>query len=227
MTISITQTVQNVRTGPGTEYEVLGQLSSGEQAAVIGTSLDFQWAVINFRGQQGWLAVYLADISGDIRSVPVIPTPPTPTPNVPPTPTLSPYADVIIDYGRRRAHADHPEPEFHRQRDRPQHWQCPYRAVYRRRNVPAQQHLSGRVAPGLAPGQSAVVSISGILTGSGSFTVPLTVDANNQVDEGPVGEQNNIYNFSYVLGQGGMLNQGSATLNLGDTLDLEGNRRAG
>ena len=64
---------------------------------MIGTSLDFQWAVINFRGQQGWLAVYLANISGDIRSVPVIPTPPTPTPNVPPTPTLSPYADVIID----------------------------------------------------------------------------------------------------------------------------------
>ncbi len=53
--------------------------------------------MINFRGQQGWLAVYLADISGDMRSVPVIPTPPTPTPNVPPTPTLSPYADVIID----------------------------------------------------------------------------------------------------------------------------------
>ena len=65
--------------------------------------------------------------------------------------------------------------------------------------------------------------MSGILTGSGSFTVPLTVDANNQVDEGPIGEQNNTYNFSYALGQGGILNQGSATLNLGDTLDLEGN----
>ena len=39
--------------------------------------------------------------------------------------------------------------------------------------------------------------MSGILTGTGSFTAPLTIDANNQVDEGSIGEQNNLYNFNY------------------------------
>ncbi len=223
VTITITQSVQNVRTGPGTEYEVLGQLSSGEQAAVIGASLDFQWAVINFRGQQGWLAVYLADISGDIRSVPVIPTPPTPTPNVPPTPTLSPYADVIID-----SVAAVPTPIIPNQNF------IVNVTVRNIGNVPTGQFaVAGTfpptntylvaMAPALAPGQSAVVSMSGLLSGTGSFTVPIMIDANNQVDEGVIGEQNNTYNFSYVLGQGSVLNQGSATLNLGDTLDLEGN----
>ncbi len=228
VTITISQSVQNVRMGPGTAYEVLGQLSEGEQATVIGASLDYDWAVINFRGQQGWLAVYLADISGDLRSVPVIPTPPTPTPNVPPTPTLSPYADVIIN-----SVAAVPTPIIPNQNF------IVNVTVRNIGNVPTGQFaVAGTfppnntylvaLAPALAAGQSAVVSMSGILTGTGSFTVPITVDANNQVDEGPIGEQNNTYNFSYVVGTStSLINQGTATLNLGDTLDLEGNLAQG
>ena len=228
VTITITQSVQNVRKGPSTDYEILGQLSSGEQTAVVGASLDYEWVVINFRGQQGWLAAYLADVTGDLRSVPVVQTPPTPTPNVPPTPTLSPYADVIIASVVAVPTPIIPNQNF-----------IVNVTVRNIGNVPTGQFaVAGTfppnntylvaLAPALAPGQSAVVSMSGILTGTGSFTIPITVDANNQVDEGPIGEQNNTYDFSYVVGQNvSAINQGTATLTLGDTLDLEGNLAQG
>ena len=76
--------------------------------------------------------------------------------------------------------------------------------------------------PGLGAGQSTTLTLSGILNGTGTYTASLQIDANNQVNEGPVGEQNNLYNINYTLDIG-VLNQGTATLNLGDTLDLEGN----
>ena len=98
---------------PATSYDILGQFNQGEQARVIGASIDYAWVVINFRGLQGWLAAYLLDISGDLRSVPVIPTPPTPTPGVTATPTASPDADVIIDSVEFCAVADRPEPDLH------------------------------------------------------------------------------------------------------------------
>ena len=39
--LTIKQSKQNVRTGPGDNYEILGQLNQGEQAAVIGANLDY------------------------------------------------------------------------------------------------------------------------------------------------------------------------------------------
>ena len=54
--ITIRSARQNVRTGPGLEYDVLGQLVQGEQARVIGATLNFDWVVISYRGQNGWLA---------------------------------------------------------------------------------------------------------------------------------------------------------------------------
>ncbi len=90
---------------------------------------------------------------------------------------------------------------------------------------PNNTYLIGNV-PSLAPGQSAAVTLSGVLSGTGSFTTSLQIDANNQVNEGVVGEQNNLYNLSYTVGTA-VLNQGSQTLNLGDTLDLEGNLAQG
>jgi hypothetical protein len=184
--------------------------------------------VINFQGVQGWLVAYLLDISGDLGSVPVVPTPPTPTPGVtatpaiPPTPTPTPTADVIID-----SVVAVPTPIAPNQT---------FTINVTVRNIggtsagtfavagtfaPNNLYLIGQV-PSLGPGQSAVLPLSGTLSGSGTFTTSLVIDANNQVPEGVVGEQNNIYNFTYTVGQS-ILNQGMATLNLGDTVDLEGN----
>ncbi|MBE2266889.1 MAG: PKD domain-containing protein, partial [Anaerolinea sp.] len=95
VTLTIMSSVQNVRTGPGLQYGVIGQMRQGETARVIGAAADFSWVVINFRGQQGWLATYLLELTGDLRSVPIIPAPPLPTPTPTSTPQPGPIFIVI------------------------------------------------------------------------------------------------------------------------------------
>ncbi len=86
--ITIKQSKQNVRTGPNIAYDVIGQVSKDEQYQVVGATGDNAWVVINFRGQQGWLATYLLDVFGNLQTVPIIVPPPTPT--LPPSPTPLP-----------------------------------------------------------------------------------------------------------------------------------------
>src|SRR5690606_34088063 len=94
----ITSARQNVQLGPGTQYDVIGQLLAGETAPVIGGNLDLSWFVIDFRGQQGWLSASILNFTGDPATVPIIAAPPTPTPPpASPTPTLSPDPDIVID----------------------------------------------------------------------------------------------------------------------------------
>lgn len=96
-TAVIQSSVQNIRGGPSTDYDVLGQLPKDTQVRVIGATIDFTWLVIDYRGQQGWLATYLVDTFGDRGAVPIIQPPPLPTP-LPATaiPTASPVADLIV-----------------------------------------------------------------------------------------------------------------------------------
>jgi len=229
VTITIKQPMQNVRTGPGNQYDILGQMQQGEQAAVTGASLDYTWVVINFRGTQGWLAGYLATVTGDLRSVPVIPAPPTPVPQFTATPSVAPTTDLIIVSASMSPNPVLPNQTF-----------TVTITVGNIGNVAAGPFVVAGTfppnnlylvnsLPGLAAGQSATIQLSGVLSGSGTYTVGLLMDANNQVNEGTVGEQNNLYNLTYTLGTASVavLNQGSGTLNLGDTLDLEGNRAQG
>ena len=178
--------------------------------------------MINFRGTQGWLAAYLVDISGDLRSVPVIPTPPTPIPVVTATSDVPQTTDLIIVSASIAPSPVLPNQTF-----------TVTITVGNIGNVaagpfvvagtfaPNNLYLVGSL-PGLGAGQSATVQLSGVLTGSGTYTTGLQMDANNQVNEGTVGEQNNLYNLTYTVGVT-VLNQGSSTLNLGQTVDLEGN----
>ena len=227
--LTIKSSKQNVRSGPGDQYDILGQMNQGEQAAVIGASLDYTWVVINFRGTQGWLIANLLTVSGDLRSVPVIPAPPTPIPVITATPLIAPTTDLIIVSASISPNPIIPNQTF-----------TITVTVGNIGNVaagpfvvagtfpPSNQFLAGTV-PGLGAGQSTTLQIAGTLNGSGSYTATLQMDANNQVNEGTVGEQNNLYNISYSLGTASIavLHQGSQTLNIGDTLDLEGNAAQG
>jgi branched-chain amino acid transport system substrate-binding protein len=227
--LTVTQSVQNVRSGPGDIYPVLGQLRRGDTAAIIGANTDFTWVVINFRGTQGWLATYLLDVTGDLRSVPIIPTPPTPTPDVTATPVVPPYVDLIIVSATIA-----PNPLLSGQNF------TVTITVSNIGNIPAgtftvsgtfpptNQVLVGTV-PALAPGQTQTLQLNGILNGGGAYTTSLIIDPNNQVAESAAGEQNNVYNITYTIGGGNVpvLNQGSGTYNLGDTIDLEGNAAQG
>ncbi|NWF70676.1 MAG: ABC transporter substrate-binding protein [Chloroflexi bacterium] len=221
--LTITSSVQNVRSGPGLNYDILGQLRQGDQVPIIGASVDFAWVVINFRGQQGWLATYLLDVFGDLNTVPVVQPPPTPTPlPATATPTLSPNADIVVI-------AATPNNitvgvGFNIQitvRNQGNVNAGPFAVAA---SFPPDNLYSAVNLSGLGAQQQTFVSLTGTLSGgTGRYTAIIIADLNNQVAEGTAGEaNNNAFAFSYLLDRP-LLATGQITLNPGGTLDLENN----
>ncbi|NDJ63243.1 MAG: ABC transporter substrate-binding protein [Chloroflexi bacterium] len=220
--VTVSIPVQNVRSGPSTDFDVLGQLNEGDQREVVGATADNTWVVIDFRGQQGWMATRLLDVIGNLNDVPIIAPPATPTPNVTATPPGPVEADLIIDSA-----VVIPDPIIPNQT---------FTINVTVRNAgsnaagffsvggtfPPNNAFINGTSPGLAPGQVQVIPLSGILSNTGFYSVSLIVDNNNQVFEGTVGEANNMFSLNYRIDRP-IINQGAQTLNLGDTLDLEGN----
>jgi branched-chain amino acid transport system substrate-binding protein len=198
--ITITRNVQNVRSGPGTNYDVIGQLQRGETAPVIGANVDLSWVVISFRGVNGWLSTDILTLTGDRRQIPIIEPPPTPTP-LPPTatPTPSPVADIVILAATPNRLT----------------LGAPFNVIVTVANqglLPAGPFavasslnpggvFSAVNLPGLAAGQQTNVVLSGTLgTGStGPQSVIIVADLNNEVSEGPAGEaNNNVFAYNYI-----------------------------
>ncbi len=62
----------NVRTGPGIDYEVVGQLDVGEVAIVKArSSAGNDWLLIENNALQGWLAYFTVDVEGDPNTLPI------------------------------------------------------------------------------------------------------------------------------------------------------------
>lgn len=82
----------NVRLGPGTDYDQVGVLNSGQEAPAIGRSPGGDWIMITYPGVSGNVAwvysplVTLLNLGAE--SLPIIEPPPTPTPRI--TPTIDP-----------------------------------------------------------------------------------------------------------------------------------------
>jgi ABC-type branched-subunit amino acid transport system substrate-binding protein len=239
--ITIRNERQNIRGGPGMNYTVLGQATSGQQFSPIGVSEDTTWVVIDFQGQQGWLATYLLDVFGELNTLPVIPAPPlvsatqppvvvvtappggvvpTVPPGVVPTPTVG-VADVIIDSVQVLPQVIVPNQNFAVNVLVRNIGSGAAGAFTIAGTFPPNNTTLPAIVPGLPPGGSAVATINGILTNTGVYTTSLIIDSNNQVNEGQTGELNNIFNLTYRIDRP-LRNQGQVTLNLGDTLDLEG-----
>lgn len=222
--VTITRSVQNVRTGPSTQYDVLGQLRQGETAQVIGGSVDLQWVVINFRGQNGWLSRDILDLSGDTRSIPVIAPPPLPTPlpaTATPlatnTPSPQSEADIIVvsvtpsrlTLGQGFAVL-----------------------VTVKNNglsntgnfAVATSLMPGNVytavnIPSLAAQQSTSVTLTGVLPAgtTGIQSVPIIADLNNEVNEGAGEANNNSFFYTYVADAPLLVGTPIGSLTLGDT----------
>ena len=221
-TATIKSAVQNVRTGPSTDYDILGQLQEGEQVRVIGATVDFSWVVINYRGQQGWLATFLLDTFGDRNTVPVIAPPPTPTP--PPataTPTVAPVADVVI-VNATPTNITLGFPFSLNVTVRNQ-GSLPAGAFAVATTFQPDGNYNATNIPGLAPGQELVVTLNTTLTSAtGPQSILIIADLNNQVNEGPAGEaNNNTFTYNYMVDRP-ILNTGTIILNPGGTLNLEG-----
>ncbi len=63
----------NVRNGPGTEYDIIGQLNSGNEVPITGRSNnESDWLRINFEDKEGWLAYFTVTIVGDVNDLPIV-----------------------------------------------------------------------------------------------------------------------------------------------------------
>jgi hypothetical protein len=83
----------NVRSGPGTNYTVVGGLGTGEKAPVTGRNADSSWWQISYQGGVAWIADSVSTANQAAYGVPVAEAPPPPPPtstSVPPTATPAP-----------------------------------------------------------------------------------------------------------------------------------------
>ncbi len=83
----------NVRSGPGTNYPTIGQMSAASELNVIG--VNGQWYVVNFSGVQGWMAGWVTTLKGNCTGLAYVAAPP------PPPPTAVP-AGATIQFGADR-----------------------------------------------------------------------------------------------------------------------------
>ena len=63
----------NVRSGPGTQYAIIGQLNSGNEVRITGRSNDdSDWLRIDFQGSDGWLAYFTVTVFGDVNRLDIV-----------------------------------------------------------------------------------------------------------------------------------------------------------
>ncbi len=81
----------NVRSGPGTNYTLIGALSAGQSFEIIGKNPTGDWYQFDFNGRTGWVRQDFVTVSGDSGAIKVAQNIPPPPPTVPPpTPTPVP-----------------------------------------------------------------------------------------------------------------------------------------
>ena len=196
--LTIRSTYQNVRGGPGLNFDVIGQLPRGSKERVIGATIDFSWLIIDFRGRWGWLASYLVDAFGNRNLVPIIQPPASPTPPPTATAATTSLADlVIVNAFPGRITLDQP--------------MIVNVTVANQGLAPAGSFAvatsfqpGGRFAavnlPGLAAGQQMTVQFQQSINGtSGPQSVVIVADLNEEVLEGDVGEANNrSFAYNYI-----------------------------
>lgn len=110
--VTLEQDQINVRSGPSTDYPIIGVLIAGQRIAALGRSVGGDWVQIAYPGVEGgtaWVYSPLVTLEG---SPPLVEPPPTPTPKTTPTidPTLA--AQFIIDIPPTRLPTYTPPPEL-------------------------------------------------------------------------------------------------------------------
>lgn len=86
----------NVRSGPGTNYAILGSVSQGQSFTPNGRNHNTTWLRFPYKATNGWVYAPLMKVAG-VNSLPVVtPSQPVATPTVKaqPTPTIAPTVAV-------------------------------------------------------------------------------------------------------------------------------------
>lgn len=88
----------NLRSGPGTNYPVVGTAPFDATGKLAGISEDGQWYAAILQPaplQLGWVSARLIAVTNG-ENLPVLPTPPTPTPTATPTPAATPTSTITF-----------------------------------------------------------------------------------------------------------------------------------
>jgi len=215
--LRITRDFLNVRSGPGTEYDIIGQVIEGTLARILGANVDHSWVIIDYRGQWGWVAAYLADTIGDRNLAPIIQPPATPTPPPPQEPDL-----VVLGAQPLRLHIGQPNG-------------VNVTLLNQGLGAAGSFAVAGTFAPGgqfagvnvagLDAGQQATAQLHPNLSGpSGPQAVVIVIDLNQEVYEGAAGEANNqVFVYEYVADRP-VLSSGTWTTSAG-SIDLDGDAK--
>jgi hypothetical protein len=89
----------NVRSGPSTDYDIIGVMIAGQTAPALGRSAGGSWIQIGYAGVEGGVAWVYSPLVTLIRSgdLPILEPPPTSTPRVTPTIDSTLAAQFVIE----------------------------------------------------------------------------------------------------------------------------------
>ncbi|MBZ0320544.1 MAG: ABC transporter substrate-binding protein [Anaerolineae bacterium] len=202
VTATVTEPTLNVRSGPGTNYSIVGKLNEGDQVPVIGRNNDFTWLVIQFRGTVAWVTAQYVSIfdPGNLQlALPIIAAPATPTPSAT---TVQAEPDLIITNVTLAPSSPIPTNVL-------------FSATITIKNqggsaagtfavattfLPGNIYSAQNLPAGLGAGQITTVVLSTTFGATGNVNnLGIVADLNNEVVEGAVGETNNIFNISYKV----------------------------
>lgn len=95
VTVTVLQNM-NVRSGPGTNYPVVGAGTAGQTTKVLGRNDDGTWLQVEYPSDSGvgWVFGELVQVTGDPQGVAVAQAPPPPPPTATPVPTEVPPTPV-------------------------------------------------------------------------------------------------------------------------------------
>jgi len=74
--VSASENNINIRSGPSTDYNVIGTLSAGKSLPIIGRNADSSWWQVTTSNGDGWIAGFVVTVSNVDDSIPVIDVPP-------------------------------------------------------------------------------------------------------------------------------------------------------
>ncbi len=67
----VSTTTLKIRSGPGTGYPQIGSLPAGVSVRALGRDAPAYWAYVDYQGTRGWVAAWLATVTGDMNALPV------------------------------------------------------------------------------------------------------------------------------------------------------------
>lgn len=215
----VTTTALNVRSGPGFNFDQIGEVQQGDTLEILGAVADYSWLVINYQGGIGWIKAEFANVTGDLGSIPILQSPATPTPAATVPGAQGSQPDLLVE--SVVLNPAQPVPNQ------------PFTATVSVRN--AGGGAAGRFAvgltfdqnnyitgfiEGLASGQSGQVQLSSTVVGTGTAQMIITADLNNDVVES--NETNNTFTQAVQSSAATLAEQVNIQLAAGTQFDLYG-----